>query len=261
MPGLKLKLLGTGGVWATPVQGCKCSACQRANLNPEYKRNPVTALLQFEETTVLLDAGLEDLPERFPPASLDAILLTHFHMDHVLGLFRFRWHKEKRVPVFCPPDKEGSDDLLKHQIGLEFHETTRFKSFHIASLKITPVPLTHSKLCYGWLIETENVHIAYLTDTIGLPPETTAFLQETELDLVILDCAYPPGNWPHQNHNDLEMALEISKSLCAKKTVLTHLNHELDQFLIENDLLPENIIVTKDNAIIDLQEGSITISD
>lgn len=55
-----------------------------------FRRRPSTTLVEAGATRILLDAGLTDLTERFPPGSLTAIVLTHFRPDHVQGLFHLR---------------------------------------------------------------------------------------------------------------------------------------------------------------------------
>ena len=74
---MRLTLLGTGDVRQLPVWGCECIACQRARGDSAYRRLPCSALLEVDGQRWLLDGGLTDLAERFPPGSLNGILLTH----------------------------------------------------------------------------------------------------------------------------------------------------------------------------------------
>ncbi len=86
-------------------------------------RRPCSALIESGGTRVLIDAGLIDLHERFAPGSLSAIVLTHFHPDHVQGLFHLRWGKVHRFPCHAPPDSEGCADLYKIPGLLDFSRT------------------------------------------------------------------------------------------------------------------------------------------
>lgn len=124
---------------------------------------------------ILIDGGLTDLHRRFAPSELDAILLTHFHADHVQGLFHLRWGKGPSIPVFIPPDPDGCADLFRHTGLLEFRPKSAFTAFEIGPLRITPLPLIHSKPTFGYVFELAGeASFAYLTDTRGLPPETRA---------------------------------------------------------------------------------------
>lgn len=74
---MRLTFLGSGGVWAAPVHGCACTACSAAHRDPARARAPASALLEVAGLRLLIDAGRTDLVERFPPGSLDGVLLTH----------------------------------------------------------------------------------------------------------------------------------------------------------------------------------------
>jgi len=243
---MKLTFLGTGDVRQVPVFGCNCRACNTARQNPALRRRPCSALLTTTYGKLLLDGGIIDLAERFQPGELSTILLTHYHVDHVQGLFHLRWGIGEKIPVYGPEDTQGCADLTKHPGILDFQAPLEpFKPFYLGDLKITPVPLIHSKPTLGYLFESEQRQLAYLTDTVGLPEATTAFLQRhTELEIII-DCSEPPQPSPPRNHNDLNSVLHIHQTLQPKALWLTHLNHKMDEWLLDNDL-PEGIYVARD---------------
>ncbi|WP_027859414.1 phosphonate metabolism protein PhnP [Marinobacterium jannaschii] len=245
---MKITLLGTGDVRQVPVYGCDCEACYRARIDVSYVRRPCSALLESAGGRLLLDGGLSDLCQRFKPGDLDAILLTHYHVDHVQGLFHLRWGLGPTIPVFGPEDQNGCADLLKHPGMLAFQPPLNaFESIYFGDLQLTPLPLQHSKPTFGYLLREGDHSIAYLTDTVGLPPETEAYLKQHTPDLLVVDCSHPPTEIPPRNHNDLNMALAIHHSLQPGKTVLTHISHELDamfaQKLIE---LPAGVYLAED---------------
>jgi len=99
-----LTFLGTGDSAQVPVYNCLCAACERAQMDPTFKRRPCSALLQIADQQWLIDSGRMDLVERFPAPSLDGILQTHYHADHAQGLLHLRWGVNIRIPVWGPED-------------------------------------------------------------------------------------------------------------------------------------------------------------
>lgn len=247
---MKLTFLGTGDVRQVPVFGCHCSACDAARRNTDLRRRPCSALLEFAGHKLLLDGGITDLAERFKPGELSAIMLTHYHVDHVQGLFHLRWGLGKKIPVYGPEDNNGCADLIKHPGILDFQTPLQaFRPFIIGPLTITPLPLQHSKPTLGYLFEYNGRQLAYLTDTVGLPEATTRFLQSyQQLDLII-DCSEPPRPQPPRNHNDLNLVIEIHHQLQPNTTWLTHLSHQMDEWLYQNQL-PKGLMVARDNLSI-----------
>ena len=118
------------------------------------------------------NAGLPTLDQLFAGGEIQRFLLTHYHMDHVQGLFPLRWGCGNAIPVYGPPDPDGCDDLYKHPGILAFQPPlSAFHPIQFGDLRITPVPLNHSKITFGYLLQSPNRAIAYLTDTIGPPAE------------------------------------------------------------------------------------------
>ncbi len=245
---MRITFLGTGDAGGVPRYGCDCPACTRARRVAHFRRRPCTALVEAGDTRILLDAGLTDLTERFPPGSLTAIVLTHFHPDHVQGLFHLRWGIGPTIPAFCPPDTEGCADLYKNHGLLEFRRLAKFEAITIGELTLTPLPLIHSKPTFGYAIEDGlNHRFAYLTDTVGLPPRTEDFLINQRVVELAIDCTYPPGTQPH-NHNDLTQALSIIDRIKPKRAYLTHVGHAMDAWLEENGAcLPTEVSIARDD--------------
>lgn len=247
---MRLKILGSGNSAGMPLYGCDCLLCAKAKGNKDFRRGPASALLEVDGKRYLIDAGLMNIAEQFPVGSLDGIFITHFHPDHVQGLFQLRWGVGSKIPVFCPPDSHGCADLYKNPGILDFHLLKKFNSFELGYLKVTPLPLIHSKVNFGYLFEFEQQRIAYLTDTKGLPPKTQMYLEALQLDLLIIDTTYPP-DIDNSNHNNLNDSLLIQRQLGAKRTVFTHIGHDLDIWLNENvNQLPEKVVAGYDGLVI-----------
>lgn len=251
---MRVTFLGTGDAGGVPLYGCDCAACARARAGDDYRRGPCSALIESGDTRILLDAGLTDLAERFAPGSLSAILVTHFHADHVQGLFHLRWGKGAAIPVYAPPDSEGCADLYKNHGLLDFRKLAKFDAFSVGNLDITPVPLIHSKVTFGYAIEDSQGHrFAYLTDTAGLPPQTETFLKEWRPDGMALDCSHPPREKESRNHNDLPRALAVLDAIAPVRAWLTHISHEFDCWVMDaSPQLPPDIRIARDGEVVEL---------
>ena len=253
---MRINFLGTGAAGGVPLFGCTCVACERARLDPVFVRRPCSALIESGNTRVLLDAGLTDLHERFKPGELDAIVLTHFHPDHVQGLFHLRWGVGTHIPVYGPPDSEGCADLYKHPGVLDFHALTKFEPVSIGTLTLTPVPLIHSKVTFGYAIESSSgIRFAYLTDTLGLPPRTETFLTDWHPHGLALDCSFAPQSEP-KNHNDWTTALSVIDKVNPERAWLTHISHTLDAWLLGKGELSSRAAIAMDGDQAHLQASA-----
>lgn len=245
---MRLSILGSGDARQVPVYNCACLACERARKQPEFRRGPCCALIEHADQRWLLDSGLPDLPERFPPGSLSGILQTHYHADHAQGLLHLRWGVDTRIAVHGPDDPEGLADLYKHPGILDFSQPfSAFEQRRFGTLTVTALPLNHSRPTFGYLLQSPDRTIAYLTDTLGLPPTTQEYLEALRLDLLVLDCSLKPQTVRPRNHNDLPAALAIIDSLNVQHSVLTHISHSFDCWLLEHpDALTNDQSVARD---------------
>ncbi|MDP5363148.1 MAG: phosphonate metabolism protein PhnP [Litorivicinaceae bacterium] len=231
-----IRLLGTGNAAQIPVFGCDCRVCARARVDERYRRRPSSAEIVTSMGRYLLDAGRTDLAQWLDPSVLRGVILTHYHMDHVEGLFHLRWGPLAPIPVYGPPDETGADDLFTHPGCFDFsHQLTPYEPTVISQeLTVTPIPLKHSRLCFGYVLEGRRESVAYLSDCDGVGPRSLDTLQRAKPKAVIVDCTYPPGMG--RNHFSLDRALEFAATLAAPRVYLTHIGHVLEQHLIDHPL-------------------------
>ena len=247
---MRLSLLGSGDAAGMPLYGCDCTRCARARAHRAARRGPCCALLEFEHQRYMIDAGMMDIAERFPAPQLDGFFVTHFHADHVQGLLHLRWGKGKTLPVYCPPDSNGCADLFKHPGILDFRSQRKFESFYLGELAITPLPLIHSKPTFGYLFEYHEQRIAYLVDTKGLPPKVIELLGNSQLNKLVIDTTAPPGVH-NGGHNNLDDTLLLHHQTAPQQTVMTHINHDFDIWLQDNNSqLPDNLGAGYDGQIV-----------
>jgi phosphoribosyl 1,2-cyclic phosphodiesterase len=126
----------------------------------------------------------------------------------------------------------GFPDLFKHPGILDIRSLTAFEALELGNFSLTPLPLNHSKLTFGYAIAHRNgARFAYLTDTFGLPQDSDHFLKQWGANDIAVDCSHPPAapsGKPLRNHNDVPAALDIIQRSGACRGWLTHLSHETD---------------------------------
>lgn len=253
---MKLTFLGTGTSTGVPSIGCNCETC--LSNNPKDKRLRVSVLIEHAGKKILVDTSIDFRQQalRAKIDFLDAVLLTHCHVDHVFGLddirpLNFRhgamgvyaneiaWKDLRRVfqYIFNPTHFGGGlPQLIPHTVEPN-------APFCIGEdLQITPLEVIHGKLP---VIAYRFNDFAYATDLKTIPSESLDGLRD--LDVLVLDCVRIK---PHTTHLCLEEALAYIEELKPKRAFLTHLNHDI---LHERDskLLPDNVEFAYDELVVE----------
>ncbi len=218
--------IGTGGSEGIPAHLCTCKTCNEARKLGFAQRLPSTlAIITENQRAVLFDVGTDI--RNFLNVPLEAIFLTHWHHDHIYGLYKLRW-MALETRLYAP---QGHADALILQDPKNLRPTTieSGRTIKVDSLKITALALNHEIETLGYVIEENGKSIALLYDTKGLPKETMKFLERRHLRLAIVDATYPPGT-DDPYHNNVDEGAEIGLKL-AERTVLSHISHKNLPFL------------------------------
>ena len=253
----RLLFLGTGTSVGVPVVGCGCGVCTSAD--PRDARLRTSVAIGLPGGTLLIDTT-PDLRVQLLRAGIgrvDAVLYTHDHVDHVYGLDDVRplctW-AGRPMPVFC-------EDRVERRIRrafdyafetapvpgggipkLEFERITT-TPFEILGARVVPLRLRHGVFD---VLGFRFGNVAYCTDTNQIPDETWPLLEG--LDTLVLDCLRESR---HPTHFSLAEALAVAARVGARRTLLTHMGHELGH-AATNAMLPAGVELAYDGLEVPL---------
>ena len=231
----QLVFLGTGTSVGVPCIGCGCATC--TSDNPKNQRTRCALILGLPEGNLLIDTPpdlrIQMLREKVGVAH--AVLYTHDHADHVFGLDDVRLFPHylgHALPVYCEDfvedrirksfDYAFADDNQGYAGGvpqLDMRQITT-EPFEVLGQRVIPFRLEHGKFrVLGFRVG----NVAYCTDTNRIPPGILALLEG--LDVLILDAL---RQRPHMSHFSLDEAVDVALRLKPKRTLFTHMCHELE---------------------------------
>ncbi|STV65549.1 beta-lactamase [Klebsiella pneumoniae subsp. pneumoniae] len=234
---LTLRLTGTGGAQLVPVFGCDCAACRRARREESHRRRPCSGVVTFNSAVTLLDAGRPDLMEHHPAGSFQQVLLTPLPSGSCAGLFPLRWGVGASIPVYGRRMTPAATICSNTPVCLTLAiPSPPFVMFNLQGLRVTPLPLNHSKLTFGYLLESAHSRLAWLSDTAGLPDKSLKFLLNNRPQAMIIDCSHEPRAQTPRNHNDLNTVRSLNQVIGCPRVILTHISHQFDVWMMDNPL-------------------------
>lgn len=252
----RLTLLGTGTSMGVPMIGCHCDVC--ASTNPRNHRNRAGAVVTTPAGNFLIDTPPELRLQLIREGidMVEAVVFTHAHADHILGLddLRIFGYKLKRPvmlyseePVeaalrqtFAYAFTEKSPDDLHSRPALEFCRIG-LAPFEVLGIELIPFRLEHGGTD---VLGFRMGDVAYATDCNRVSDESRRRLQG--LDVLILDALWDE---PHPTHFCVSEALEVIEQLQPKRAYLTHISHKLE-YEATNARLPDNVELAYDGLSI-----------
>ncbi len=240
---LSITVLGSGTSVGVPTIGCHCAVC--SSDDPRDNRLRPSVYVRIGGHGILIDTtpDLRQQALRARIERVDAILFTHSHADHIMGLddvrpFNFRQGGD--IPIY---GSQETLDNIRHCFRYIFDPryaesavprlvTHTFDGgpINLFGVDFTPIRLRHGK---GTVHGFRFAGAAYLTDHSDIPEESMQ--QLSGLDVLFLDAL---RHRPHPTHSTVEHSLQSVEKLAPRRAFFTHICHDLPHARTEETLPP-----------------------
>ncbi|AZI39744.1 MBL fold metallo-hydrolase [Epilithonimonas vandammei] len=228
-----LKFLGTGTSQGIPVIGSRHPVC--LSDNPKDKRLRTSAIITTDSgKKILIDCGPDFRQQMLTnkEENVDAVLVTHEHNDHIIGLDDLRpliFKNKESMPIYCNARVAKE---IKHRFPYAFieHKYPGAPSFDLFKIDgtfrlfneidVTPIDIIHSEIN---ILGFKFKNLAYITDASKIEESEKEKLKN--LEVFIINCLRKTE--PHHSHFILPQVLELVQELKPKKTYLIHISHHL----------------------------------
>jgi phosphoribosyl 1,2-cyclic phosphate phosphodiesterase len=253
----RVTFLGTGTSHGVPMIGCRCATCTSQDPRDQRLRPSIYVELANGGAFVVDTApDFRTQALRFGVLRVDAVLFTHPHADHLLGLDEIRrFNALQRCVIPCYGDPGTIAEVRRvfayafepRQVGggvpqLELRPVTG--PFDAAGTAVTPVPMMHGQLpINGYRVGT----FAYLTDCSAIPDGSWRLLDGVHT-LVIGALRHAP----HPTHFTVAQALDVVARVRPVRALLTHIAHDLGH-AETSEHLPAGVELAYDGLIVGIE--------
>ncbi len=256
---MKITFLGTGTSHGVPMIGCDCATCRSED--PRDRRlRPSIYIETAAGHALLVDAGPDLRAQALAHdiRRVDAILFTHGHADHILGLDevrRFNAMQKRPMPCFGDPQTLGDirttfkyvfDPATPKGGGVPQLDLIEVDGpFTFNGDRIIPVPVFHGERpILGYRLGA----FAYLTDCSRIPGASWPLLEG--LDLLVLDAL---RDRRHQTHFSVAEAVDATRRIAPRRALFTHMCHDLAH-APTCERLPAGMALAYDGQVVEVVE-------
>ncbi len=260
---MRLLFLGTGTSFGVPQIGCACRVCRSADARD--KRTRCGAVIEVGNGTRLLIDTPPELRLQLVAndvASVDAVLFTHEHADHIHGIDDLRSitiRRETPLPLY---GEAPTLDTLTRRFPYIFDAafrplpgTTRPEAqlvpitagtpFDVQGTPVLPIAVPHGRAS---VVGFRIGDMAYITDAKTLPDTALDALRGVRL--LVLNALL---RTPHPTHLSITEAVAMAQRVGAARTYLTHLTHDNLHAELAAEL-PAGIFPAHDGLVVELSE-------
>lgn len=251
-----LTVLGSGTSMGVPTIGCTCAVCHSPD--PHDRRTRPSVLIEFGGKFVLIDTtpDFREQAIRERITQIDAVLYTHTHADHILGIDDLRplsYRRDSKIPLYARPE---AAEFIRNMFRYIFDADYKFGglarlelkpidgTFELFGKRFEPIPVIHGETeIYGYRFGSA----AYLTDFSEVPEASVVRLQG--LDVLFLDGL---RHKPHPTHSTVENSIRLADRLRAKRVFFTHICHDLAHDAT-NSALPAHVRLSYDGMKLEFE--------
>ena len=253
---MEVTFLGTGTSQGVPVIGCDCEVCTSSD--PKDNRLRTSVHLQIGTLSVVIDTGPDFRTQmlRENINSLDAVLFTHEHKDHIAGfddIRPFYFLQAKAMDVYATTRVQNA---LKKAFDYIFEEyrypgvpevnlhTISDKPFLVNGVEFIPLPVMHKNLpVTGFRVGD----FTYITDASYIYPEVLHQVKYTKV--LVLNALRIQS---HYSHFNLEEALRMIEVIQPEEAYLIHIAHSLGLHEKVENALPKGVHLSYDGLKLQL---------
>jgi phosphoribosyl 1,2-cyclic phosphate phosphodiesterase len=245
-----LTVLGSGTSMGVPTLGCDCAVCH--STDPHDRRTRPSVMIEYGGKVVLIDTTPDFYAQaiREQITRVDAVLYTHTHADHILGIDDLRplsyRLKPAKLPLYARPEAAA---FLRKMFSYIFDADYKYGGLpqlelkpidgpvEVFGVRFDPVLLIHGdSQIYGYRFGSA----AYLTDHSEIPEPSLEQLDG--LDVLFLDAL---RHKPHPTHSTVKNSLSIVERVKPKRAFFTHICHDLPHEAT-NATLPRHVRLSYD---------------